>query len=409
MTKRNDLKINILSFVSLNFKDPASTRESGGGWLRFQKILEVANKSRVEYHLVSFRFFQPPIILGIVQTLTSMIKVLTQTCKIVKSTDINLLLCPIEDPWIVMFANFCSKITNRKLVVFLNSIPYFGLTNVPKFGNQDLKVSFKALLKIMRSSPESKARAPVSALFWYISFKVLRSPSTNVVCLNKVLADEFYELTQKRAVSIYPGNGIDFDAISRAKIGNKEFDAIYATGSLLPQKGIFDVIEIWNIVVANRPSARLAIAGRVDPGYLYLIKEIYCMINQLGLSDNITLICDPEKGLSQQELWQSMKQAKVFLYPSQKDVWPLVIGEALGCGLSVIAYELPGIRFAYGDCPDVYLIKVGSVENAAQRAINLLEGDLFQESSKKARQYAENHSWTNVADLEREAYLTIIH
>ena len=122
MAKTNASKISVLSFVPLKFKDPASLRELGGGWLRFLKILEIANKDNLEYHLVAFRFFEPPFILGITRTAISMIKALFKVCKTVKSTNINVLLCPIEDPWIIMLSYLSSKITNRKLVVFLNSI-----------------------------------------------------------------------------------------------------------------------------------------------------------------------------------------------------------------------------------------------------------------------------------------------
>ena len=90
-------------------------------------------------------------------------------------------------------------------------------------------------------------------------------------------------------------------------------------------------------------------------------------------------------------------------------MWPLVIGEALACGLPVIAYNLPGITHAYGDCPAVHLLKVGDVNRAAQTAIKLLTDDsLREELSLKAQQYAKNHDWNHIVELERKAYLAIL-
>jgi glycosyltransferase involved in cell wall biosynthesis len=115
------------------------------------------------------------------------------------------------------------------------------------------------------------------------------------------------------------------------------------------------------------------------------------------------------EGMTQRNLWKEMKRSKIFLYPSRKDVWSLVIGEALACGLPVIAYDLPGIKYAYGDCPAVCLQNVGDVEGAAKTMIRLLSDDsLLRNLSHKARQYAENHSWTHVVELERKAYLAIL-
>jgi glycosyltransferase involved in cell wall biosynthesis len=139
-----------------------------------------------------------------------------------------------------------------------------------------------------------------------------------------------------------------------------------------------------------------------------VIDELNALIQDLDLDRNVKIICDPFKGLSQRELWKEMKRSKILIYPSRKDVWPLVISEALSCGLPVVTYDLPGIRYAYNDCPAVYLKNVGDMKGVSKTAIDLLsDDDLLRTLSHKARQYAENHSWTHVAELERKVYLTI--
>lgn len=403
------VQINVLAYVPSWFEHDCE--KGGGGWLRFKKIRELAPEANINYHLVRFKLeLQRPLIIGVSLMFGSLVKALFQSLKIIKHTKIHLVLSPIEIPQTIILAYLSSKITRRRFVVFLNTVPYYGLIGSFQFEGKPKKTSYPVLLKAMRHTGQSWARAVLEASVWYIAFRMLRSPSTNIICLSSVLADEPSKLDMKtRVISIYPGNGIDFDTISSVQLGIAKYDAIYAAGSLLPQKGIFDVIKIWDAVVKDQPTAKLAIAGRGDPKHLYLIEELNCLISNLGLSQNVTVICDPKKGMSQEALWEEMKCAKIFLYPSRKDVWSLVIGEALACGLPVIAYDLSGIQYAYGACPAVCLQNVGDVEGAAKTAIKLLSDDsLLRNLSHKARQYAENHSWTHVVELERKAYLTIL-
>jgi glycosyltransferase involved in cell wall biosynthesis len=406
----HELKINILSYVPSRFKCLTSRGEGGGGWVRFRKVLEMSNNKNIKYHLVTFKPLQNPLTFGIPRTLVSLIPTLARASRMVKLWNIYLILCPIESSWMIIFGYLSSKITNRKFVVFLNSVPYFGLADAPVFKVESMKISYTVLLKNIQKTSKSRVRTLLGAFLWYVAFRMLRSSSTHIICLSSVLADELSKLDmKKRVISIYPGNGIDSDTISSVQLGIAKYDAIYAAGSLLPQKGIFDVIKIWDAVVKDQPTAKLAIAGRVDPEHLYLIEELNCLISNLGLSQNVTVICDPKKGMSQEALWEEMKCAKIFLYPSRKDTWSLIIGEALACGLPVIAYDLLGIHYAYGACPAVCLQNIGDVNGMAQTAIGLLSDDsLLRNLSYKARQYAENHSWTHVVELERKAYLAIL-
>jgi len=410
LISNSDNKISVLAYVPSWFEHYCE--KGGGGWLRFKKIHELAPEANINYHLVRFKLeLQRPLIVGVSLMFGSLVKALFQSLKIIKHAKIHLVLSPNEIPQTIILAYLSSKITRRRFVVFLNSVPGYGQIDSFKFEGK--LTSYPVLLKAMRHAGQSWARTVLEAFVWYIAFSMFRSSETRILCLSPTVASELSELNVKgRIIPIYPGNGIDYRGVPLVtlKADENRFDAIYATGNFHPQKGIFEVVNIWVNVVKKNPGAKLAIAGMVHHTRPEVIDELNSLIRDLGLHLNVSIICDPFKGMTQKELWKEMKRSKIFLYPSRKDVWPLVIGEALACGLPVIAYNLPGINYAYGACPAVCLQNVGDVEGAAKTAIKLLSDDsLLRNLSHKARQYAANHSWTHVVELERKAYLTILN
>jgi glycosyltransferase involved in cell wall biosynthesis len=93
------------------------------------------------------------------------------------------------------------------------------------------------------------------------------------------------------------------------------------------------------------------------------------------------------------------------VYPTRKDVWPLVIGEALSIGTPVVAYALPSISYAYDRCPAVYHIKVGDLPFMAEKIIQILENKNYESISCIAKRCAEKITWKRTALLEAKAYL----
>lgn len=171
-------KIDILSYVPSQFKDSATRRKGGGGWLRLQKVIDLSNRENTEYQLVTFNSsFWCSISYVIPHTFLSMFHTLKQSKQIVKTKNVSLILCPIEDPSIMFFSYLSSKITNRKFVIFLNSVPYFGLADVQANCSEEGS-AYGALFKNMRLAGKSIVRSSLGALLWCVSFKILKSSAT---------------------------------------------------------------------------------------------------------------------------------------------------------------------------------------------------------------------------------------
>jgi glycosyltransferase involved in cell wall biosynthesis len=149
--------------------------------------------------------------------------------------------------------------------------------------------------------------------------------------------------------------------------------------------------------------AKLIIAGKIAKDFSENKLQEY--IQRLYLGENIDLRISYE-GISRDEILNIMSSCKVFLYPTRKDVWPLVIGEALSRGLPVITYMLHNIEYAYGWCPAVRLIRIGYISKASNEILKLLQDDTRLLSiSNTALKCANKISWKKTALLEARAIL----
>jgi len=136
------------------------------------------------------------------------------------------------------------------------------------------------------------------------------------------------------------------------------------------EKGLIDVLYIWYLVVRKIPNAKLVVAGKIRDEFSK--NEIEKLIHKLGLSKNVFVQVSYES-LPHEKVIELLTCCKVLVYPTKKDVWPLVVGEALSVGTPVIAYALPGIEYAYSWHPAIKLVKIGDVIKFAEEVVKILQ------------------------------------
>ena len=108
--------------------------------------------------------------------------------------------------------------------------------------------------------------------------------------------------------------------------------------------------------------------------------------------------------LGQKELYGLVKAAKVLVYPSRHDAFPLVVLETLACGTPVVAYGIPAVKSNF-PADIVTQISVGDFKQMAGHATEIINNsDLRQVLSQKATAFTSRYSWENVAAAEVEAY-----
>ena len=139
-------------------------------------------------------------------------------------------------------------------------------------------------------------------------------------------------------------NGIDLAAIGGAGNGEQgtgngsETDAVMI--GVRPNKGLHDIIPIWQMVQKLRPGTTLTLMGGMS-GETEVVKDIERL--KLPIS-----IFKPKSGfLPAADYYAKIKEAKILFAPSHEEGWGIAVCEAMAAGLPVVAYDLPAYRKIY--------------------------------------------------------------
>jgi len=197
----------------------------------------------------------------------------------------------------------------------------------------------------------------------------------------------------------YPANAVDPEVLEyRSLNADKPPIAVYF-GRVSPGKGCFDLVKAWSMVEKEIPEAELWVIGsfasdRVKYEFFKIIKEL-----KLGNVKYLGYIRHGEK------LYETVSKAKLLMYPSYEDAFPLTVLEALALGLTVVAYDIPAIKYIYGGLKPVKIVRRGDIESLASQALELLKAEAENLSSmlndEKTMEFIKLHSsWRNVALAE---------
>jgi glycosyltransferase involved in cell wall biosynthesis len=171
------------------------------------------------------------------------------------------------------------------------------------------------------------------------------------------------------------------------------WDAVYIARHF-PEKGVFDVIEIWAQVVARRPRARLAMAGSVSSP---MRLELEQRIEAAGLRASIALLGPVDNATK----WRLYRDARVCLFPSRAEGWGVVPVEAHAAGIPVVAYDLPAYTENIARSNGAVLCRIGDTGACARAVLAYLDGAPVDR--EPLQQFSRQFSWS--AAVEREAQL----
>ena len=195
------------------------------------------------------------------------------------------------------------------------------------------------------------------------------------------------------------GCGVDIKYLDGLTPGNRCYEGLFLA-RLHPTKGIFDLVEIWKIVCARFPKARLAIiGGSIDARP----QELHRRIESAGLDQNIDVLGYQEDDVA----FKTLKTAKVFLFPSHEEGWGIVIAEAMACQVPVVSWNLPVYSDIYGDF--ITQVEENNVNLFARRVIDLLENDdLRKRIGGEAKDLVRKYDWSKIAGQEEQILITTL-
>lgn len=189
--------------------------------------------------------------------------------------------------------------------------------------------------------------------------------------------------------------GIDIEfiekSISDTKL-KKEYDACFV-GRINPAKGIFDLVDIWKLVVAGRSEARLVIIGGGDRKIIGGLKN---KIEKENMGENIKIKSWME---DKRDVFRTMKSSEIFVFPSYEEGWGLAICEAMVCKLPIVAYGLPVYKKIYGG--RLVTVPIGEKENFAQAILCLLaDVGLRRVKGEEGYRWVKRYDWDKIASRE---------
>jgi glycosyltransferase involved in cell wall biosynthesis len=168
-------------------------------------------------------------------------------------------------------------------------------------------------------------------------------------------------------------NGIDVEEFTRQQsiherkkeLGLSDAEiVIVAVGRLSPEKGFDLLISAIDVLKQKGLKTQLLIAGSGD-----IQPQLQCLIEQLGLSDQVRLlghVSDPR---------QLYEAADLVVLSSHREGLPNVLLEAMALEVPVVATRVNGVPRLVQDGVNGLLVSPGSVDELAS-AIGRLAGNL---------------------------------
>jgi glycosyltransferase involved in cell wall biosynthesis len=178
--------------------------------------------------------------------------------------------------------------------------------------------------------------------------------------------------------------------------------ALLTVARLIPEKGVFDLLDAFAMVRRRRP-CRLLIAG-VGPAADALVRRIAL----LGLADSVDML----GYVSGADLERAYRSAVAFVLPSYfAEGFPLAIMEAMDYGLAVITTPIRGSADHLVAEENALFVPAHDPETLAREIERLLDDDALRErmgvaNRAKVAQFVPENVMPRYAEILRRVVAT---
>lgn len=219
--------------------------------------------------------------------------------------------------------------------------------------------------------------------------------ASHVICVNSQAAREVLHMSARRNGVTINGNALNDDLVNRegdAEPPREPHQVVYF-GRLARQKGVLQLISIWEKVVERLPDARLVLAGPEDT----LSREtILTSARDLGIEYSISVAGLLDRG----ELLSLVRSCAVSVTASFVEGWSHSIMESLALGTPVVAWNIPSLREVYDE--SIWFVPVNRDHEFASAIVRLLtdSGLLSAYRQRGYRLVRDAPRWIEVANRE---------
>jgi len=166
--------------------------------------------------------------------------------------------------------------------------------------------------------------------WWIERVSVLFPDQINAV--SQMTADRLRKQLKYSGKLSVISNGIDLKGIQSAKKSSQTSDVIFA-GRLLKHKNVDVLLKAIDIVRNTQPDVKLIIAGEGPEK-----ENLLSLSKKLKIEKNVEFLPFQE---DIKDLYGLIKASKVFVLPSEREGFGLVVLEANACGVPVITVNCP--------------------------------------------------------------------
>ena len=204
------------------------------------------------------------------------------------------------------------------------------------------------------------------------------------------------ELNSKKRIYTVP-NGIEFDLITKIKSAKEESDVIFV-GRLTSHKNVDIFIKAIKLIKEKNLEIKSLIIGDGPEK-----KTLEALTQKLNLKKNIKFLGFLENN---DDVYALMKSSKVFVLPSTREGFGIVVIEANACGIPVITinHKDNAARDLIEEGKNGFVCQLNE-EEIAKRIIRILINSSGLNMKKACMDLAKKYDWDKIVDEIEGIYL----
>jgi len=196
-------------------------------------------------------------------------------------------------------------------------------------------------------------------------------------------------------------NGVDLTRFKPSSQSKREKIRVLGVGRLIPRKGFHFLIQALPKVVSQTKQpfeVEIIGSGQEEKNLKKLAQEL--KVEKFVLFSG---------SVSYDDLLKKYQAADIFVLPSLSEGMPCVMLEAMGCGLPVIASDIPGNDELVFSGQNGYLFSVGDSDKLAEYLAKVISNQSLREKMAQASlKIIQNYDWSKITDEYIKIYQRVI-
>ena len=265
-----------------------------------------------------------------------------------------------------------------------------GLANVEKRNAFRKKKTLKTLYQyIVQSRTEYK----------------LLSQATQIIVDTEYVAEQIRSCYVKRNIKRLPKmhvipQGINLQYATLQSSCDEPI--VFSLGAISKRKGHILLVKAFELLCKQMPNAKLIIAGIVAEQDYY--DELQQCIQQSQYANQIQLFIN----LSQEQIFELYKRAKIFALHTQEESQGIVFAEAMAVGLPIVSTNVGGVPYVVKHGEAGLLSDYSDIAAFAENLATLLQDNTIYNSMAEAGKYeSQRYLWTYIAAQIEQLYANL--